>query len=105
MPQIVAAALAKTAVATAAPAVIAPTVAATGTAAAQTAALELAKQKAIETSMQQMAAQGLTPEIQAQQIAMQDQTSTVNPYHRMGQMPNNYYNPGNVIGGGYGPGS
>jgi hypothetical protein len=53
---------------------------------------------------QQMAAQGLTPEIQAQQIAMQDQTSTVNPYHRMGQMPNNYYNPGNVIGGGYGPG-
>jgi hypothetical protein len=54
---------------------------------------------------QQMAAQGLTPEIQAQQIAMQDRTSTVNPYHRMGPMPNNYYNPGNVIGGGYVPGS
>lgn len=52
---------------------------------------------------QQLAAQVLTPEIQAQQIAMQDRTSTVNPYHRMGPMPNNYYNPGNVIGGGYGP--
>jgi hypothetical protein len=54
---------------------------------------------------QQMAAQGLTPEIQAQNIAMQDQTQTVNPYHRMGQMLNNHYNPGNVIGGGYVPGS
>jgi len=47
-----------------------------------------------------MAGGGITPEIQAQQIAMQDQTSMVNPYHRMGQMPNNYYSPGNVIGGG-----
>jgi hypothetical protein len=52
---------------------------------------------------QQMAAQELTPEIQAHQIAMQDRTSTVYPYHRIGPMPNNYYNPGNVIGGGYGP--
>jgi len=62
MPQIVAAALAKSAMA--APVVAtttaaaAPTIAATGTAAAQTAALELAKQKAIQASMQQMAAQG-----------------------------------------------
>jgi len=47
-----------------------------------------------------MAGGGITPEIQAQQIAMQDQTAMVNPYHRMGQMPNNYYSPGNVIGGG-----
>jgi hypothetical protein len=48
---------------------------------------------------------GLTPEIQAQQIAMQDATQTVNPYHRMGMMPPNYYNPGNVVGGGFVPGS
>ena len=60
---------------------------------------------------QQLAAQGripgtgLTPEIQAQQIAMQDKTQMVNPYHRMGQMPNNYYSPGNVIGGNPVPGS
>lgn len=52
-----------------------------------------------------MAGGGINPEIQAQQIAMQDQTAMVNPYHRMGQMPNNYYNPGNVVGGGYVPGS
>jgi hypothetical protein len=54
---------------------------------------------------QQAAGQGLTPEIQAQNIAMQDKTSTVNPYHAMGMKPNNYYNPGNVVGGGYVPGS
>ena len=41
----------------------------------------------------------IRPEIQAAQIAMQ--TPTVNPYHMMGAMPPNYYNPGNVIGGGY----
>ena len=59
MPALLPALVAKTAVATAAPAVIAPTVAATTTAAAgKTAALELAKQKAIEESMRQMAAQG-----------------------------------------------
>ena len=73
------------------------------------------KQKAADTAQQaaqlgamqqqQMAAQGLTPEIQAQNIAMQDRTSTVNPYHPMGMKPNNYYNPGNVVGGGYVPGS
>jgi len=42
---------------------------------------------------------GITPEITAAQIALQ--TPTVNPYHMMGAMPPNYYNPGNVIGGGY----
>jgi len=47
----------------------------------------------------------VTPEVQAQQIAMQDKTQTVNPYHAMGMKPNNYYNPGNVVGGGYVPGS
>jgi len=41
----------------------------------------------------------ITPEITAPHIAMQ--TPTVNPYHMMGAMPPNYYNPGNVIGGGY----
>ena len=64
-----------------------------------------AQQAAQLGAMQQLTAQGLTPEIQAQQIAMQDKTQTVNPYHRMGQMPNNYYNPGNVVGGGFVPGS
>jgi len=54
---------------------------------------------------QQMAAQRLTPEIQAQNIAMQDQTQMVNPYHAMGTKPSNYYSPGNLIGGGYVPGS
>jgi hypothetical protein len=58
MPQIVAAAIAQSAVA--AP-VVAPVVAGAGTglaAAGTTTAIELAKQKAIETSMQQMATQG-----------------------------------------------
>ena len=70
-----------------------------------------AQQAAQQGALQQAAAQGripgtgMTPEIQAQQIAMQDKTQTVNPSHRMGQMPNNYYNPGNVVGGGYVPGS
>lgn len=59
MPQIVLAATQAAALAPAvAPAVLAPAAAGIGSAAAQTAALELAKQKAIETSMQQMAAQG-----------------------------------------------
>jgi hypothetical protein len=58
-------------------------------------------------ALQQAAAAGgnINPEIQAHQIAMQDKTATVNPYHNMGMLPNNYYNPGNVIGGGYVPGS
>ena len=66
-------------------------------------ATDSAQQAAMLGAMQQqqMAAQGLTPEIQAQNIAMQDQTQMVNPYHRMGQVPNNYYSPGNLIGGGY----
>jgi hypothetical protein len=71
--------------------------------AAVNAAQQAAQLSALQ--QQQMAARGLTPEIQAQQIAMQDKTQTVNPYHRMGQMPNNYYNPGNVVGGGFVPGS
>ena len=41
----------------------------------------------------------LTPEITAPQIALQ--TPTVNPYHMMGTMAPTYYNPGNVVGGGY----
>ena len=41
----------------------------------------------------------ITPEITAPQIALQ--TPTVNPYHMMGAMAPNYYNPGNVVGGGY----
>jgi hypothetical protein len=41
----------------------------------------------------------ITPEVTAPQIALQ--TPTVNPYHMMGTMPPNYYNPGNVISGGY----
>lgn len=45
----------------------------------------------------------LTPEIQAKQIAMQP--ATVNPYHNMGTREPNMYNPGNVIHGGYVPGS
>lgn len=44
---------------------------------------------------------GVTPEIQAQQIAMQDRTQTVNPYHMMGAMPPLQYSPGNVVSGGY----
>jgi hypothetical protein len=45
----------------------------------------------------------LTPEVQAKQIAMQ--TPTVNPYHIMGTVVPNMYNPGNVVHGGYVPGS
>ena len=45
----------------------------------------------------------LTPEIQAQNIAMQP--PTVNPYHMMGALDPNMYNPGNVTHGGYVPGS
>jgi hypothetical protein len=48
---------------------------------------------------------GIVPEVQAQQIAMQDRTQTVSPYRNLGPKPNNYYNPGNVVGGGYVPGS
>lgn len=60
-----------------------------------------------QAALQGMAAQsgGINPEVQAQQIAMQNQTQTVNPYHRMGSMPPNLYNPGNVVHGGYVPGS
>ena len=47
----------------------------------------------------------ITPEVQAQQIALQNQTQTVNPYHMMGAMQPNIYNPGNVVHGGYVPGS
>ena len=66
-----------------------------------------ASSAAQQQALQQVlgASAGITPEVQAQQIAMQDQTATVNPYHRMGMLPNNYYNPGNVVGGGYVPGS
>jgi hypothetical protein len=69
------------------------------------------QQRPMDALYNEMAAQGripgtgLTPEIQAQQIAMQGVTQTVNPYHRMGMMPANYYNPGNVVGGGLVPGS
>lgn len=47
----------------------------------------------------------INPEVQAQQIAMQAVTQTVNPYHMMGAMHPNIYNPGNVVHGGYVPGS
>lgn len=52
-----------------------------------------------QVMMQQAAAQGgmINPEIQAQQVAMQDQTQAVNPYGRMGTVPPNLYNPGNVV--------
>jgi hypothetical protein len=46
---------------------------------------------------------GITPEIQAHQAAMQNQTQTVNPYGRMGAMQPTVYNPGNVVSGGYAP--
>lgn len=46
---------------------------------------------------------GINPEIQAQQVAMQNQTQTFNPYHRMGAMQPTVYNPGNVVSGGYAP--
>ena len=52
-----------------------------------------------------MQAQNITPEVQAQQVAMQNQTQTVNPYHMMGAMQPNLYNPGNVVHGGLVPGS
>jgi len=58
---------------------------------------------------QQIAAAGsmppgaINPEVQAQQIAMQNQTQTVNPYGRMGAMHPTTYNPGNVVSGGYPP--
>ena len=42
---------------------------------------------------------GINPEIQAQQIAMQNQTQTFNPYHAMGMVSPNMYNPGNMIDG------
>lgn len=42
---------------------------------------------------------GINPEIQAQQVAMQNQTQTFNPYHAMGTMAPNTYNPGNMIDG------
>ena len=70
-----------------------------------------ADQQQLGALHQQLAAQGripgtgLTPEIQAQNIAMQNMTQTTNPYHDMGMKPNNYYNPGNMVGGGYVPGS
>jgi hypothetical protein len=59
MPQIVAAALAKTAVAAPVAATIAPTAAGIGTAAANTAALELAKQQAIQAGMKQVGTQAV----------------------------------------------
>jgi len=65
----------------------------------------VAEMQKLAMMQEAMAGGGITPEIQAQQIAMQDQTSMVNPYHRMGMLPNNYYSPGNVVGGGYVPGS
>ena len=43
--------------------------------------------------MQQQAP--VVPEVQAQQIDMQP--PTINPYGRMGAMPANVYNPGNMI--------
>jgi hypothetical protein len=45
----------------------------------------------------------INPEVQASQISLQ--TPTINPYHVMGSVPANYYNPGNVINGGFVPGS
>ena len=56
-------------------------------------------------SQGQIPGTGIVPEVQAQQIAMQDRTQTVSPYRNLGPKPNNYYNPGNVVGGGYVPGS
>jgi hypothetical protein len=42
---------------------------------------------------------GINPEIQAQQVAMQNQTQTFNPYHAMGAVPPNTYSLGNTING------
>ena len=65
----------------------------------------VAEMQQLAMMQEAMAGGGITPELQAQQIAMQDQTAMVNPYHRMGMLPNNYYSPGNVVGGGYVSGS
>jgi hypothetical protein len=67
---------------------------------------EFAQQQQNEAAANQIAAMqgklpgtGINPEIQAQQVAMQDRTQTFNPYHAMGMMPPNKYNPGNMIDG------
>jgi hypothetical protein len=46
---------------------------------------------------QQMGPSALNPEIQSPQIDLQ--TPTVNPYHMMGTMNPNVYNPGNLVSG------
>lgn len=58
-------------------------------------------------AMQQMAAHSgnINPEVQASNVSMQNVTQTVNPYRELGAKQPNYYNPGNMVGGGYVPGS
>lgn len=41
----------------------------------------------------------INPEVQAPDIAMQNMTQTVNPYHMMGTLPPNAYRYGNMIDG------
>jgi hypothetical protein len=48
---------------------------------------------------------GINPEVQASNVAMQNVTQTVSPYRELGAKQPNYYNPGNMVGGGYVPGS
>ena len=62
-----------------------------------------ALQLAIHQHVQNHAPGSITPEITAHQIALQ--TPTVNPYHNMGTVPANLYSPGNLIHGGFVPGS
>jgi len=60
-----------------------------------------------QMALQQMAMQGggINPEIQASNVSMQNLTQTVSPYRDLGAKSPNYYNPGNMVGGGYVPGS
>jgi hypothetical protein len=50
-----------------------------------------------------MGASGLTPEVAGiglgEQSDLQPADGMYNPYHRLGPVNPNYYNPGNVIGG------
>lgn len=65
------------------------------------------KEAAHALAMHQLASQmaGINPEVQASNVAMQNVTQTVSPYRELGAKQPNYYNPGNVVGGGYVPGS
>lgn len=64
------------------------------------------KQMAEAIAAQQIAlamqggAQGIDPEIQAAQIALQPADGYVNPYHAMGAMAPTMYSAGNMLPGG-----